>query len=39
MIMAGISMGYADTDDVAADIRQPCVSLGEYATFSGFEGN
>jgi nitroreductase len=39
MIMAGISMGYADTDDVGADIRQPRVPLAEYATFSGFGEN
>ena len=39
MIMAGISMGYADTDDMGADIRQPRVPLAEYATFSGFGGD
>ena len=37
MIMAGISLGYADTGDAAADIRQPRLPLDDYATFEGFE--
>lgn len=36
MIMAGIAMGYADTGDAGSDIRQPRLSLDEYATFAGF---
>jgi len=39
MIMAGISLGYADTGEVAADIRQPRVPLDEYASFRGFGEN
>jgi len=37
MIMAGISLGYADNGDPGADIRQPRTPLDDYATFSGFE--
>jgi nitroreductase len=37
MIMAGISLGYADNGDPGADIRQPRAPLDEYATFNGFE--
>jgi hypothetical protein len=37
MIMAGISLGYADKGDSGADIRQPRTPLDDYATFSGFE--
>jgi nitroreductase len=37
MVMAGISMGYADPGDAAADIRQPRLPLDDYATFEGFE--
>ncbi len=36
MIMAGMSLGYVDDSDVAADIRQPRLPLDEYATFRGF---
>ena len=36
MIMAGISLGYADDGDPGADIRQPRLPLDEYATFRGF---
>ena len=37
MIMAGISLGYADNGDPGADTRQPRAPLDEYATFNGFE--
>jgi nitroreductase len=37
MVMAGISMGYADAGDAGADIRQPRLPLDDYATFEGFE--
>jgi hypothetical protein len=37
MIMAGISLGYADTGDAGADIRQPRLPLDDYASFGGFE--
>jgi nitroreductase len=37
MVMAGISMGYADSGDAGADIRQPRLPLDDYATFGGFE--
>jgi len=37
MIMAGISMGYADEEDPGADIRQPRLSVDDYATFRDFE--
>ncbi len=36
MIMAGMSMGYPDRADPAADVRQPRAALADYATFRGF---
>jgi nitroreductase len=37
MVMAGISLGYADPGDAGADIRQPRAALDDYASFHGFE--
>jgi len=37
MIMAGMSLGYADEVDPGADIRQPRLPLDEFATFRGFD--
>lgn len=36
MVMAGISLGYADHSDPGADIRQPRQPLAEIASFRGF---
>jgi nitroreductase len=37
MIMAGMSLGYADEVDPGADIRQPRLPLDKFATFRGFD--
>lgn len=37
MVMVGVSLGYADTSNVAASIEQPRLPLDEYASLHGFE--
>jgi hypothetical protein len=36
MVMMGISLGFANHDDVAANILQPRLPLEEYASLHGF---